>query len=254
MQLVARGLGEDRGRADRGHRRVAADHRLGRARDGEAAEVGAAVAVDAPRAPAAHASASSARRIASKRGLQDVQRVDLRGVGPADRPGAGSRADLARPAPRARGAVSAFESARPAIGRDGSRITAAATTGPASGPRPASSTPATRPGRRQSRTPWPARARVSSDRPSRGEQLEDGLRGPLAGVAAQAARWMALEAPAQTRPGRRASSCASTARPEPLGPHLLLEELRHQRPAGQQVRLREVLRLHEPEVAQQPAP
>ena len=35
-----------------------------------------------------------------------------------------------------------LESSRPSIGRDGSRITAAATTGPARGPRPASSTPA----------------------------------------------------------------------------------------------------------------
>ena len=40
-----------------------------------------------------------------------------------------------------RAAESFFESARPTIGRAGSRITAAATTGPASGPRPASSTP-----------------------------------------------------------------------------------------------------------------
>ncbi len=40
-------------------------------------------------------------------------------------------------------AVSFFESFNPSIAADGSRITAAATTGPASGPRPASSTPAT---------------------------------------------------------------------------------------------------------------
>ena len=45
-----------------------------------------------------------------------------------------------------RASVSFFESARPAIGRRSSRMTAAATTGPTSGPRPASSTPATRPG------------------------------------------------------------------------------------------------------------
>ena len=42
-------------------------------------------------------------------------------------------------------AVSFLESARPAIGLRGSKITAAATTGPAKGPRPASSTPAIRP-------------------------------------------------------------------------------------------------------------
>jgi len=38
--------------------------------------------------------------------------------------------------------LSIFESAKPSIGCCGSRITAAATTGPASGPRPASSIPA----------------------------------------------------------------------------------------------------------------
>ena len=43
-------------------------------------------------------------------------------------------------------AVNFFESASPSIGRSGSRITAAAQTGPASGPRPASSTPAVRRG------------------------------------------------------------------------------------------------------------
>ena len=40
---------------------------------------------------------------------------------------------------------SSSESLRPGIGRAGSRITAAATTGPASGPRPASSIPQIRP-------------------------------------------------------------------------------------------------------------
>src|SRR5512143_1121804 len=44
-----------------------------------------------------------------------------------------------------RAAVRIFESASPLMRRRGSRITAATTTGPASGPRPASSTPATRP-------------------------------------------------------------------------------------------------------------
>ena len=43
-----------------------------------------------------------------------------------------------------RDSLSAFESANPVIGIDASKITAAATTGPASGPRPTSSTPATR--------------------------------------------------------------------------------------------------------------
>jgi hypothetical protein len=42
-----------------------------------------------------------------------------------------------------RASVSFLESRRPSIGRFGSRMTAAANTGPASGPRPASSTPQT---------------------------------------------------------------------------------------------------------------
>src|SRR5690606_33769090 len=45
-----------------------------------------------------------------------------------------------------RSAVSFLESANPAMGFKSSKITAAATTGPANGPRPASSTPATKPG------------------------------------------------------------------------------------------------------------
>ena len=45
-------------------------------------------------------------------------------------------------------AESFLESRRPAIGRSGCRITAAAMTGPANGPRPASSTPATRSGKK----------------------------------------------------------------------------------------------------------
>ena len=51
-------------------------------------------------------------------------------------------------------AHSALESAMPRMGRRRSRITAAATTGPASGPRPASSTPAVKPRRRRSSVAW----------------------------------------------------------------------------------------------------
>ena len=74
-------------------------------------------------------------------------------------------------ASRARAAApSVLESASPATGRPGSRITAAATTGPASGPRPASSTPATR--RPPSRgsvltTPAPASVPPGAARPPR---------------------------------------------------------------------------------------
>ncbi len=62
------------------------------------------------------------------------------------------------------------------MGRPGRRITAAATTGPASGPRPASSMPATR---RLTGAMPPAR------RAPRFEQRDDGLRRARARVAAQ---------------------------------------------------------------------
>src|SRR5512141_2747415 len=57
-----------------------------------------------------------------------------------------------------------------------SRMTAAATTGPASGPRPASSTPATRPGRSQ-----PRLRSICSGR----EDFFDRIGGGGSGVAAQ---------------------------------------------------------------------
>ena len=77
-----------------------------------------------------------------QRRLQDVERVDLVDVGRA-RPPTRARASRISTASRSRAAASAASNrAGRAIGRAGSRITAAATTGPASGPRPASSTPA----------------------------------------------------------------------------------------------------------------
>src|SRR3954471_4135630 len=50
--------------------------------------------------------------------------------------------------------VRTFESARPRMRLVSSRMTAAATTGPASGPRPASSTPAIRPSGSQASLVW----------------------------------------------------------------------------------------------------
>ena len=49
----------------------------------------------------AHGSASSRPAHREQRRLQDVQRVDLGGVRPADAPGEAARADLAAPVPRA---------------------------------------------------------------------------------------------------------------------------------------------------------
>jgi hypothetical protein len=85
-----------------------------------------------------------------QRGLQDVELVDFfhAGLGNA---AAQALARISSYSFSRRAAVSFLESARPAIGCRSSRMTAAATTGPASGPRPASSTPATRPGGCQGR-------------------------------------------------------------------------------------------------------
>lgn len=72
--------------------------------------------------------------------MQEVQAIDLLDRGLADAAGAGALHDqVEKPV-----ALSFFESLRPSIGRSGCRMTAAATKGPASGPRPASSTLAVR--------------------------------------------------------------------------------------------------------------
>ena len=54
---------------------------------------------------------------------------------------ASARARMTRAAASRLAGVSRFESSRMSIGKSGGRITAAAVTGPASGPRPASSIP-----------------------------------------------------------------------------------------------------------------
>ena len=75
--------------------------------------------------------------------MQDIERVDLGRIGPAD--AESERASRISTASSVRcSAVSTFESASPSMPRPGRKTTAAATTGPAKGPRPASSTPAMR--------------------------------------------------------------------------------------------------------------
>ena len=109
----------------------------------EVRDARAAVAVDPARASAAPAvpAARGASRAASPGGYSGMS-ISSRSAQPT--PQASARLRMMG-ASRARSAgVRTFESARPRMRRRGSRITAAATTGPASGPRPASSTPATR--------------------------------------------------------------------------------------------------------------
>ncbi len=155
-----------------------------------------------PPAAAAGAACHREHRAAhrQKRRMQDVERVDLRRIRPADaetqRPPTDQRARAGRARPR----TSTFESAMPAIGLPGRRITAAATTGPASGPRPASSTPATRHVTRGLRRPaagaGDTRKEVSAPGISRPwlprgrraaqlHEIENGARGARAGIAFQ---------------------------------------------------------------------
>ena len=135
-QPVARDLGDDRGRRDRRHQRVAGDHRLA-----VAAAVDAVAAVDehelaaAPAAPAPRAPAPTARRAGCCRGRSGRSSRRRR------RPRRWRRS-LRRASRAPRGRAS-WNRSSPRGTRSGSRMTAAATTGPASGPRPASSQPAT---------------------------------------------------------------------------------------------------------------
>jgi hypothetical protein len=73
-------------------------------------------------------------------GLQDVDAVDLTGIHHPDPDGPGSAGSREEPFTLA--GVNCLESLTPPAAKSAGRITAAATTGPASGPRPASSTPA----------------------------------------------------------------------------------------------------------------
>ena len=72
---------------------------------------------------------------------QDIYRIDLIDLRAADADSQRLRLDISASSAR-RAAVNFLESRKPPIGRAGSRITAAAMTGPARGPRPTSSTPA----------------------------------------------------------------------------------------------------------------
>ena len=142
-QRVAAGLGEDRGGADRAHARIAADDGLDRAVERQVGDARAAIAVDLARASGTPAVPSSARRIARNVACRMLrQSISSRSAQPTAHASARSRISGASRSRSRRSAPS--NRASPRMRRRGSRITAAATTGPASGPRPASSTPATR--------------------------------------------------------------------------------------------------------------
>ena len=134
-QAVARHLGDDRGGRDREHQPVAADHGIAVAR-----RIEPVAAIDE------HVFRHFRQRMhrprqRPQRRAQDIVAIDPRRRGKGDRERCG-RADLLEQF------LAAFR--RQPLGivdplgiRFGSSTTAAATTGPASGPRPASSQPAT---------------------------------------------------------------------------------------------------------------
>jgi hypothetical protein len=92
-QRIAVCLGQDRGGADRGHRRIAAHHCLD-----AAAEIGerrSAIAVDL-HVRRAHREAEQCAAHGEQRRFEDIDRVDLGAPGAADRPGERARADQRR--------------------------------------------------------------------------------------------------------------------------------------------------------------
>ena len=139
-QPVARGLGDDRGGGDRQAGRVAPDH--GAAGTGQAGQV---AAVDEGEAGGDGEAARPRGVMQSRVAPPDVERVDFRRRGErSPKPPARARRSPRYKAARRR-AESFFESSRPSGRSAGSRTTAATQTGPASGPRPTSSIPATGP-------------------------------------------------------------------------------------------------------------
>ena len=100
----------------------------------------------------AHGNASSALRIARKVACRMLS-ASISAASAQPIPHARLRRRISPASSSRRAAVSTFESARPSIVSRGSSMTAAAVTGPASGPRPASSTPTTQRGLGHSKLP-----------------------------------------------------------------------------------------------------
>ena len=141
------------------------------------------------------------------RRVQDVEPVDLLDAGLGDAAGQRLGADLVEE-PLAPACGQRLESPRPSIGCSSSRMTAAATTGPASGPRPASSTPAIRPGRSKTKANCAGSGTVAT--PSAAEDLRDRIAGPARRVLAQ--QMMEFGEALARRP-RSARGCRATAAP-----------------------------------------
>ena len=197
------------------------------------ATLGRAVAVDDD--VCGHPRQCRWRRIASIVACRDVDSVDLGDSGPAQAIRETAEANLDREFGSARSRSTPLESAIPAIEQRSSRITAAATTGPASGPRPL-------------RRPRPSgRERSSRNRLPRHTARHDcGLAPRPAGrelpFAARArpsrrsVRWISAKAATSSARSFR-SSCPEHRGAEHFRTDLFLEKLRHQLAPRQQVRL-----------------
>ena len=183
------------------------------------------------------------------RGVQDVQPVDLFHAGFGDAAGQrawrGSRRTGA-PALSGRQHLGVRQAMRSDF--SSSRITAAATTGPASGPRPASSTPATRPCQADGSLRTPAGTGLSAtsrgrrlERPGRAAQPCDALARShrlalLRRVLAQLVRWSSMEALSARRCARAGSSSqASASRANASGVAGVLDQFGHHEIAAQDV-------------------
>jgi hypothetical protein len=155
---VARHLGDDGGRGDRQRPAVALDHGFRREREKRPAGTSR---------PSNRAlSGATARPVTASRIAVRLARkmscIDRFGAEARDRRQAQARHDLVMQLSRTFAPSASWNrSGRPAP-NSGSRMTAAATTGPASGPRPASSTPAT--------CRWPAPASRASRTGNRDER------------------------------------------------------------------------------------
>ena len=140
------------------------------------------------RCSAAGASPSTARRIASSVARRMLSRSISSTLASATLQQTAPWRRISRSSRSRSSGCSSFESFRPRIGPFSSRITAAATTGPASGPRPASSTPGHQPATSTIRRSLSARKKVlACIRRSSSQDRLDRIGGEPGGVAAQLA-------------------------------------------------------------------
>ncbi len=148
----------------------------------------------------------------------------------------------------------AFESAMPRICRRRSRMTAAATTGPASGPRPASSIPAVSPILRRSKRAleWIGARQVPARRCA-ATASSSSIASAARALASRRRAWcISVKAAIEVCPVRHAR--AARARPgRGFRAAPPLEVFWHQPAAGEQVWLCEMFCLDDLQIAQQPA-